>query len=105
VARRDADAVNSDKADAPDRLAELRDVYEPYLHALSRRLLMTLPPWIHKNRVKDNWQGGPWIAPSRRGRWNIRDVRLRITSDRHECHGPKYVLPLKIHVVTGNEPR
>jgi hypothetical protein len=53
-------AVNSDKADAPDRLAELRDVYEPYLHALSRRLLMTLPPWIHKNRVKDNWQGGPW---------------------------------------------
>jgi len=53
-------AVNSDKADVPDRLAELRDVYEPYLHALSRRLLMTLPPWIHKNRVKDNWQGGPW---------------------------------------------
>jgi hypothetical protein len=50
----------NDKADAPERLAELRAVYEPYLHALSRRLLMTLPPWIHKNRMKDNWQGGPW---------------------------------------------
>jgi hypothetical protein len=50
----------NDKADAPERLAELRDVYEPYLHALSRRLLMTLPPWIHLTRVKDNWQGGPW---------------------------------------------
>ncbi len=49
-----------DKADAPRRLAELREVYEPYLHALSRRLLMTLPPWIHNNRIKDNWQGGPW---------------------------------------------
>ena len=50
----------NDKADAAERLAELRDVYEPYLYALSRRLLMTLPPWIHGNRVKDNWQGGPW---------------------------------------------
>src|ERR1017187_804495 len=50
----------NDKAAGPERLAELRAVYEPYLHALSRRLLMTLPPWIHKNRMKDNWQGGPW---------------------------------------------
>jgi len=50
----------SDKPDAAERLAELRDVYEPYLHGLSRRLLMTVPPWIHNNRVKDNWQGGPW---------------------------------------------
>jgi hypothetical protein len=50
----------SDKPDAPDRLAELRDVYEPYLHGLGRRLLLTLPPWIHKERHKDNWQGGPW---------------------------------------------
>jgi len=47
-------------ADAPERLAELRILYEPYLHALSRRLLMTLPPWIHTDRKKDNWQGGPW---------------------------------------------
>jgi hypothetical protein len=50
----------NDKTGAEERLAELRAVYEPYLHALSRRLLMTLPPWIHQGRVKDNWQGGPW---------------------------------------------
>jgi hypothetical protein len=50
----------NNKADAAERLAELRAVYEPYLHGLSRRLLMTLPPWIHKSRMKDNWQGGPW---------------------------------------------
>ncbi|HEY6302281.1 MAG TPA: potassium channel family protein [Terriglobales bacterium] len=49
-----------DSADAPDRLAELRILYEPYLHSLSRRLLMTLPPWVPVDRKKDNWQGGPW---------------------------------------------
>ena len=49
-----------DKADAPQRIAELRVLYEPYLYALSRRLLMTLPPWIHPEHRKDNWQGGPW---------------------------------------------
>jgi len=49
-----------DKADAPERIAELRVLYEPYLYALSRRLLMTLPPWIHPEHKKDNWQGGPW---------------------------------------------
>jgi hypothetical protein len=46
--------------DASERLAELRLVYEPYVHGLGRRLLLTLPPWIHKERHKDNWQGGPW---------------------------------------------
>jgi Ion channel len=50
----------NDNADAPEKLAQLREVYEPYLHGLSRRLQMTLPPWIHDGRKKDNWQGGPW---------------------------------------------
>src|SRR5271166_3986728 len=50
----------NDKAGASERLTELRAVYEPYLDALSRRLLMTVPPWIHDTRMKDNWQGGPW---------------------------------------------
>jgi hypothetical protein len=49
-----------DKADAAERISELRILYEPYLYALSRRLLMTLPPWIHPQHQKDNWQGGPW---------------------------------------------
>jgi Ion channel len=53
------DVVNDD-AGSPDRLTELRILYEPYLYALSRRLLMTLPPWIHANYKKDNWQSGPW---------------------------------------------
>ena len=54
------DAAGNNVADAPDRLAELRMLYEPYLHSLSGRLLMTLPPWIHAERKKDNWQASPW---------------------------------------------
>jgi hypothetical protein len=50
----------NDNPDAGEKLAQLREVYESYLQALSRRLQMTLPPWIHEGRKKDNWQGGPW---------------------------------------------
>ena len=50
----------SDGSDENDKLEQLRVLYEPYLYALSRRLLMTLPPWVATDRRKDNWQGGPW---------------------------------------------
>jgi ion channel len=50
----------NDNPDAGEKLAQLREVYEPYLQGLSRRLQMALPPWIHEGRKKDNWQGGPW---------------------------------------------
>ncbi|MFY9906941.1 MAG: potassium channel family protein [Terriglobales bacterium] len=47
-------------AEAQQRLAELRLLYEPYLQALSRRLLMPLPQWVPTDHKKDNWQGSPW---------------------------------------------
>jgi hypothetical protein len=50
----------SDRPEALSHLAELRALYEPYAHALSRRLYMTLPPWIPSEVKKDNWKGGPW---------------------------------------------
>jgi hypothetical protein len=50
----------SDGAEAPAHLEELRALYEPYAQALARRLYVTLPPWIHSEYRKDNWQGGPW---------------------------------------------
>jgi len=55
-------ATQNDGPDAAEKLEQLRILYEPYLYALSRRLLMTLPPWITPatDRKKDNWQGGPW---------------------------------------------
>jgi Ion channel len=49
-----------DSPGAPERLADLRILYEPYLQALSRRLLMTLPPWVQADHKKDNWQSSPW---------------------------------------------
>jgi hypothetical protein len=49
-----------DGADAGERLAELRALYEPYVYSISGRLRFTLPPWIHGEYKKDNWQGGPW---------------------------------------------
>ena len=52
--------VLSDGAEAPLCLADLRLLYEPYAHALARRLYMTLPPWVRTEFKKDNWQGGPW---------------------------------------------
>jgi Ion channel len=37
------------------RLEELRAMYEPSVEALSRRLLMPLPPWVPPARVHENW--------------------------------------------------
>lgn len=45
---------------AHDKLAKLRSMYEPYVHATGRNLLMTLPPWKHPEKLRDNWQAGPW---------------------------------------------
>ena len=45
---------------ARDKLAKLRSMYEPYVHSTGRNLLMTLPPWRHPEKLRDNWQAGPW---------------------------------------------
>jgi Ion channel len=42
------------------KLARLRSMYEPYVHSTARNLLLVLPPWIHTEKGKDNWQAGPW---------------------------------------------
>jgi hypothetical protein len=52
--------LSDDSGEAPAHLEELRSLYEPYAQALARRLYVTLPPWIHSEPRKDNWQGGPW---------------------------------------------
>jgi len=49
-----------DGADVAQRLAELRALYEPYVYSMSLRLRFTLPPWIHGEYKKDNWQASPW---------------------------------------------
>jgi ion channel len=42
------------------KLAALRTQYEPYAQAIASQLFITLPPWHHNERKKDNWQAGPW---------------------------------------------
>jgi len=43
-----------------ERLAKLRRGYEPYAFALSRELLMELPPWMPVDGHKDNWETTAW---------------------------------------------
>jgi len=43
-----------------DKLARLRAMYEPYIHAIGTNLMLTPPPWKHPEKMRDNWQAGPW---------------------------------------------
>ncbi|MEP6570988.1 MAG: potassium channel family protein [Acidobacteriota bacterium] len=49
-----------DGAEAEQKLAELRAMYEPYVGALSEMLMMTLPPWIVGSETIDNWKTSAW---------------------------------------------
>lgn len=51
--------LRSDEA-GRDKLAKLRSAYEPYVHSTARNLMLTLPPWKHPEKLRDNWQAGPW---------------------------------------------
>ncbi len=42
------------------KLKEFRSMYEPYAQAMAQTLSIDLPPWIHPQPRKDNWQAGPW---------------------------------------------
>src|SRR5438034_2037454 len=41
---------------ADHRVAELRQMYEPYVAAMSRYLGLTVPSWMVETQRKDNWQ-------------------------------------------------
>jgi hypothetical protein len=49
-----------ESAESEEKLKHLRSLYEPYAIAMARNLLITLPPWIHTEKRKDNWEAGPW---------------------------------------------
>jgi hypothetical protein len=46
--------------EAESKLAQLRQQYEAYAIAMARNLYITLPPWIRRDQIRDNWQAGPW---------------------------------------------
>jgi len=47
-------------AQAEQKLNSLRALYEPYAVAIGRNMAISLPPWVHSDKKKDNWQAGPW---------------------------------------------
>ena len=49
-----------ESTESEEKLKHLRSLYEPYALAMARTLLITLPPWIHPEKKKDNWEAGPW---------------------------------------------
>jgi hypothetical protein len=51
-------AVRSDPA-CFEKLTALRAMYEPYVYALSRFLMMPLPAWVPPGESRDNWQHTP----------------------------------------------
>lgn len=42
------------------KLAELRWLYEPYVHALATYFRINIPPWIATEHRVDNWQASTW---------------------------------------------
>jgi hypothetical protein len=49
-----------DGEEVDNKLAKLRQMYEPYVYALASYLNHTLPPWIPRKQGKDNWQTTAW---------------------------------------------
>ena len=68
--------VLASSEDADQRLAELREMYEPYLFSMVNLLGMSLPEWIREGGP-DNWQTSAWG---------------RITGDRQTPMAPEHLL-------------
>jgi hypothetical protein len=45
-----------------EMLRESRQLYEPYVQALSKYLLISLPPWLRVDAVPDSWRSSNWQA-------------------------------------------
>jgi Ion channel len=42
------------------KLDKLRSMYEPYVFSTARNLMLAVPPWQRAEKLRDNWQAGPW---------------------------------------------
>lgn len=61
--RKVVSASGLDLPDTPEftaKLAQLRQMYEPYLAALARHLSVDLPPWVLATEAADNWRTSAW---------------------------------------------
>ncbi len=46
--------------EARQKLDKLRSLYEPYVYSTGRNLMLSVPPWQQPEKMRDNWQAGPW---------------------------------------------
>jgi hypothetical protein len=58
---REAGLELHDEKAALAKLTELRGMYEPFVGALARRFLFTLPPIVPEKAAPDNWQTSAWL--------------------------------------------
>ena len=74
----------SDSAETIAKLQKLRDMYEPYVKALARRLAFDLPPFILSREIVDNWKTSAWgrIAGLSR-RATLHGARAVVEPDAH----------------------
>jgi Ion channel len=56
---REAGLELHDEGEVTAKLAELRGMYEPFVYALARRFLLTLPVIVAEGESIDNWQRSP----------------------------------------------
>jgi hypothetical protein len=62
------------------RLVELRAMYEPFVHALSLRFLLPLPPVLLDGEPVDNWQTSAWMRRAR----GFQHLAPSATADEHD---------------------
>ncbi len=55
-----ADIKSGDDASCDQEFLHMRSMYDPYLNALSARLLMPLPDWVMSSEQPDNWRTSSW---------------------------------------------
>ncbi len=64
----EAGVTASDRLLCEEKFARFRQMYEPYIRALSERLLLPLPEWVAAEKPADNWQTSAWAPTSRASR-------------------------------------
>ena len=62
------------------RLAELRAMYEPFVHALSLNFLLPLPPVLLEGEPVDNWQTSAWMRRAK----GFQHLAPGVAADEHD---------------------
>ena len=64
IAAKLSDCCSEDRDESERRLGDLRRMYEPYIAALSDRLLMPVGAWVPAKQIVDNWRTSAWARIS-----------------------------------------